>query len=192
MKSLLVFLLAAASLHAAPQSIFDGKSIDGWRVQNAPYWTVKDGVLTGESDETENKKKGSTLWTTQEYKDFTFETEFRFSGKVDSGVFLRNSNDQIQIGISGSLKRDMTGSPYIASLKKYPVEAEGVAALLKEGEWNKMKITAKGKVYTVELNGKKVLEYTSETATEKGAIGLQVHPNILMKVEYRNISVEEL
>lgn len=192
MKTLLLSLLAIGSLHAAPQAIFDGKSLEGWVVENAPYWTVKDGVLIGESDETENKKKGSTLWTTKEYKDFSVETEFRFTGVIDSGIFIKKSGDQIQIGTSGSLKRDMTGSPYIAKLKKYPVEAEGISALLKEGEWNKMKVTVKGKTYTVELNGKKVLEYTSETAADSGPIGLQVHPNVLMKVEFRNLVAEEL
>lgn len=192
MKTLLLSFFAAASLQAAPQSLFDGKSLDGWRVQDSAYWTAKDGILIGESDETPAKKKGSILWTTKDYKDFTFETEFRFSGKIDSGVFLRNFADQIQIGISGSLKRDMTGSPYIAPKGKYPVEAEGVAALLKEGDWNKLKITAKGPVYTVELNGKKVVEYTSDTAIEKGPIGFQVHPNVLMKIEYRDIKIEEI
>lgn len=192
MKTLLLSLFAITSLHAAPQPIFDGKTLEGWTIEKAPYWTVKDGILIGESDESENKKKGSTLWTTAEYKDFTFETEFRFSGKIDSGVFIKKSGDQIQIGESGSLKRDMTASPYIASLRKYPVEAEGVDGLLKEGEWNKMKITVKGATYTVELNGKQVLEYTSASAAETGPIGLQVHPNVLMKVEFRNLLAEAL
>lgn len=192
MKTLILSLLAVCHLHAAPQAIFDGKSLDGWVVENAPYWTVKDGILIGQSDETENKKKGSTLWTQKEYKDFSVETEFRFSGVIDSGIFIKKSGDQIQIGTSGSLKRDMTGSPYIAKLKKYPVEAEGVAALLKEGDWNRMKVTVKGNIYSVELNGQKVLEYTSETAAEKGPVGFQVHPNVLMKVEFRNIVLEEL
>ncbi len=198
MKTLFASLLAVTSLHAAPQAIFDGKSLDGWKIENAPYWSVKEGVLIGQSDDTENKKKGSTLWTTKEYKDFTLELEFRYTSKnvtserVDSGVFVRNSNDQIQIGVSGSKKIDLTCSPYIASKKGYPVEAQGVAELLKTGDWNKMRITAKGPVYTVELNGKKVLEYTSDSASEKGPIGLQVHPNALMKVDYRNMTIEEL
>ena len=199
MKTLILSFFAVASLQAAPLPLFDGKSIEGWRIQDAPFWTVKEGVLTGESIATaEGFKKGSILWTTKEFKDFTFETEFRFVSKnltnerVDSGVFLRNPNDQIQIGISGSLKRDLTGSPYVASKKGYPVEAEGVAAILKEGDWNKMKIVAKGPVYTVEINGKKVLEYTSTTASEKGPLGLQVHPGTVMKVDYRKMMIEEL
>lgn len=198
MKTLLFSLFAAASLHAAPQAIFDGKSLEGWKIEGGPYWSVKDGVLIGESDNSEHKKKGSNLWTTKEYKDFTIVLDFRFTSKnvtderVDSGVFVRNSSDQIQIGVSGSKKIDLTGSPYIGAKKGYPIQAEGVEEAMKAGEWNTMKITARGPVYTVEINGKKVSEYTSESASEKGPIGLQVHGGTLMKVEFRNMSVEEL
>lgn len=173
---------------AEPVAIFDKKTLEGWKVAGAATWIIEEEILVGKS---EPKKKGSILWTEKEYKDFVFETEFRFEGKIDSGVFLRHENDQIQIGISGSLKRDMTASPYIASKRGYPVEAEGVAELLKEGEWNRMKITVVGEKYIVELNGKKVSEYVSETAKEKGPIGLQVHPGVEMKVEFRNITLEE-
>ena len=74
--------------------------------------------------------------------------------------------DQIQIGISGSLKRDMTASPYIPG-KGYPVEAEGVAELLKHDDWNHMRVEVSGKEYVCYLNGKKVMTYESDTAIEK-------------------------
>ena len=86
----------------------------------------------------------------------------------------------------------MTGSPYIGSKRKYPVEAQGVAALLKEGAWNTLRITAKGGLYTIELNGRQVLEYLSDTAIPSGPIGLQVHANLLMRIEYRNMTVTPL
>ena len=44
---------------------------------------------------------------------------------VDSGIFIRGENPQnpqIQIGISGSLNRDMTASPYVPK-QGYPIEA---------------------------------------------------------------------
>lgn len=195
MKILFLALLSAASLHAAPKAIFDGKSLEGWRVEGAPYWTVKDGILIGKSD---SEKKSSNLWTTTDYGDFKITLEFRFKSenntdlRVDSGVFIRNSSDQIQIGVSGSKKRDLTASPYIGAKKGYPIEAEGVAELLKEGDWNTMTITAKGPVYTVELNGRKASEYTSESASAKGPIGLQVHGGTVMTVDFRNLAVEEL
>ncbi len=190
MKLKIQTILLAATLlsQAAPEPMFDGKTLDGWKVKGPAPWTFEDGILIGMSEPT---KKGSILWTEKEYGDFTMEFEFRFTGRIDSGVFLRHENDQIQIGVSGSLKRDMTASPYIASAKGYPVEAEGVADLLKEGEWNKMKITVKGNKYSVDLNGKHVMDYTSETAKDKGPIGLQVHPGLKMKVEYRDVTIEE-
>ncbi len=188
MKTLAALFAATIASQAAPQPIFDGKTLDGWKAEGPAPWTARDGVLTGTSDE---KKKGSILWTEKEYTDFTIELDFRFVGSIDTGVFLRHQTDQIQIGDSGSLKRDMTGSPYISKIGKYPVEAKGVAELLKQGDWNTMRIVAKGNAYSVDLNGKHILDYTSETAKEKGPIGLQVHPNKQMTIEFKNITVEE-
>ena len=190
MKKLTIAILFAASAfaQAAPQPIFDGKTLAGWKIDGAQAWTVEEGMILGQNDP---KKKGSILWTEKEYTNFVFQCAFKYEGKIDSGVFLRHENDQIQIGISGSLKRDMTASPYIASKKGYPIEAKGVAELLKEGEWNTMKITAVGAVYTVELNGKEVMTYTSETAKDKGPVGLQVHPGKEMKILFRDITLEE-
>lgn len=185
----LASLLFSGISFAAPEKIFDGKSLDGWKLNGAAYWTAADGILKGESDD---KKQGSVLWTEKSFKDFTVEFDFRFSGDVDSGIFLRAENEQIQIGTSRSLKRDMTGSPYIGNKGKYPQEAERVKDLLKIGEWNKMKIVAKGNTYTVTLNGKQVIEYKSETAKdEAGPLGLQVHPGVKMKVEFKDLTVEE-
>jgi hypothetical protein len=101
------------------------------------------------------------------------------------------SQDQIQIGISGSLKRDMTASPYIPG-KGYPVEAEGVKELLKMDDWNTLKIEVKGMTYTSYLNGKKVMTYTSVSGKEKGPIGLQLHGKRDMSIDFRSIKVGEL
>lgn len=188
-RCLLLLVLAAGLAQAAPVPLFDGKSLDGWRVEGADYWKVHDGVLVGQSDA---GKKNSILWTKKEFTDFSLELEFRFSGHIDSGVFLRHQTDQIQIGISGSLKRDMTGSPYISKKRGYPVEGKGVKELLKEEEWNRMKIVVRGNKYVVSLNGSEVMTYESDTAVEKGPIGLQVHPGLVMKVEFRDVTVEEL
>ncbi len=189
MNSTLITLLALSLVAAAkPEKIFNGESLEGWEIKGAPYWKIVDGVLVGESD---SEKKNSILWTEEEYADFVISFEFRYSGQIDSGVFVRQEQDQIQIGISGSLKRDMTASPYIVG-KGYPVEAEGVAELLKEGEWNSMTVRAKGPEYTVSLNGKEVMTYESETAAEKGPIGLQVHPGLEMKVEFKDLMLEKI
>ncbi|HRQ89680.1 MAG TPA: DUF1080 domain-containing protein [Bacteroidia bacterium] len=170
------------------EPIFNGKDLAGWKApENNIWYLVEDGVLQIRSSP---DQKGSVLWTEKEYKNFVMELEFKFvSGTIDSGVFVK-SDDQIQIGISGSLKRDMTASPYIPR-KGYPVEAEGVAELLKIDDWNHMRIEVRGMEYVVSLNGKKVMTYTSETGKEKGPIGLQLHPDRDMAIDYRNLKIAE-
>ena len=172
------------------KSIFNGKDLTGWDVPDNNIWfTVKDGVLKLENGP---QKKGQTLWTSDEYENFEMEFDFKMGkGTVDSGVYVRNSREQIQIGISGSLKRDMTGSPYISG-KGYPVEAKRVKELLKLDDWNTMKICAEGKKYTVWLGGEKIMTYQSDSAIKKGKIGIQLHGNRVMSIEYRNLKARSL
>ena len=172
------------------KSIFNGKDLTGWDVPDNNIWfTVKDGVLKLENGP---QKKGQTLWTSDEYENFEMEFDFKMGkGTVDSGVYVRNSREQIQIGISGSLKRDKTGSPYISG-KGYPVEAKGVKELLKLDDWNTMKICAEGKKYTVWLGGEKIMTYESDSAIKKGKIGIQLHGNRVMSIEYRNLKARSL
>ena len=169
---------------------FNGKNFKGWVVpENNIWWSVNDGVLFTKSDP---EQTGSILWTEKSYDDFIIETDFLYGeGTVDTGIFLRAEEQQIQMGISGSLKRDMTGSPYIVG-KGYPKEAEGVAELLKPNAWNTIKIQAIDNVYTVWLNGKEVVVYESSDVPETGPIGLQLHPGKDMTASFRNIRIAEL
>jgi len=171
------------------EPVFNGKDLSGWKAPEKNVWyLVQDGILQLRSSE---DKKGSVLWTEKEYENFVMELEFKFiSGTIDSGVHVK-SDDQIQIGISGSLKRDMTASPYIPG-KGYPVEAEGVKELLKMEDWNQMRIEVRGTEYAVSLNGKKVMTYKSESGKAKGPIGLQLHGDRDMAIDYRNLKVGEL
>jgi hypothetical protein len=106
-------------------SLFNGKDLTGWKSDakgDFAYWTAKDGVLHCQSGP---KKRGSVLWTTKEFQDFTLTLEYKLGhGTIDSGVMLKKNHDQIQIGISGSLKRDLTASPYIPG-KRLPCRRQG-------------------------------------------------------------------
>ena len=97
---------------------------------------------------------------------------------------------QVQIGVSRSLKVDMTGSVYAHG--KYPGRAQGVDKLLKPGDWNAMRIEARGDTYRVGLNGTDVLKYDDPAFPNPGPIGLQVHGKVKMKVEFRNLRAKEL
>ena len=189
-----VFFCFAFGAFAEPKlkPIFNGKDLTGWKAPKgndaAGWYKAVDGVLKVQSGP---KKKGSILWTRKKYRNFVMEFDFRFGeGVVDSGVNVRNQ-DQIQIGISGSLKRDMTCSPYIPS-KGYPVEAKNIKKLLNAKEWNTMRIQAIGKEYTVWLQGEKVMTYESASAIAEGPLGIQLHGKRNMSIDYRNLKLAEL
>jgi hypothetical protein len=189
MKFLPLLLLPFTAL--AEDSLFNGKDLKNWRSDakgDFPYWTVKDGTIQCQSGP---KKKGSVLWTKKEFTDFTLTLEYKLGkGTIDSGVMLKRAKDQIQIGISGSLKRDLTASPYIPG-KGYPVEATKAIAAVKPKDWNVLKIEVKGSTYKTWLNGVEGITYTSDTAIEKGPLGLQLHGNRDMSIAFRNIKITE-
>lgn len=158
-----------------------GNDTKGWYRVNDQVLELRSGV----------KRKHSVLKTKANYGNFFCSFEFLFvDGNIDSGIELRN-NDQIQIGISGSLKKDMTGSPYIPGLG-YPKHAQGVPNLLKQKDWNKMTIKCDGPRYIVTLQGKEVLDYISPKAIKEGPVGIQLHGNRDMKIDFRNFRIKPL
>ena len=199
MKRILVALLlvlsfarfgGAADAKDDLPSIFNGKDLSGWKVPaDNKWWKVVDGVLVGENDE---GKKGSMLYSEKNYGDVVVEAEVRWSGEIDSGIMLRKPEIQCQIGISRSLKKDMTCSFYAHGKYPEPARAKGVDKLLKEGDWNKIRFQAVGSKYTAWLNGEKVVEYEDPAFPNPAPIGLQIHPGLKMKVEFRNIKAKEL
>ena len=189
-----VLLISATALVAGPKlkPIFNGKDLSGWEVPDgndeAGWYKAVEGVLKIQSG---SKKKGSILWSKKKYRNFVVEFEFRMGeGRVDSGMHVR-TKDQIQIGISGSLNRDMTCSPYIPG-KGYPVEAKNIKKLLKPKDWNTMRIQAIGKEYTVWLQGEKVMTYKSDSAIDEGPIGIQLHGGRKMAIDFRKLKLAEL
>jgi hypothetical protein len=136
------------------------------------------------------------LYTEKSYQDVVIECEVRFSGEIDSGIMVRKDaagkkDIQMQIGVSRSLKKDMTCTFYVG---KYPEAgwAPKVPALWKNGEWNKIRFQAKGDTYTVWLNGEQVSNYVDAGYPQAAPVGLQVHGGVKMKVEYRNIAIGEI
>jgi hypothetical protein len=183
---------AESAANASLVPIFNGKDLSGWKSgQSEKFWRVEDGVIVGENDE---KLTGNYLWTERSYGDFVLEFEVRWTGEIDSGVEFREPKIQLQLGVSRSLKRDMSGSFYVGK-PGYPEagQAKEAAKLMHpQGQWNTFRLVASGPVFTVWINGKKAVEYTDEKFTGAGPLGLQIHGGLKMKVEYRNLRAAEL
>ncbi len=189
-------LLAIAALPAAGEpgadrpleSIFNGRDLTGWKPPQGAFWRVEKGTLVGENDAA---LKGSMLYTDRDYGDVVVEADVRFDGEIDSGIMLRKPEVQVQIGVSRSLKRDMTCSFYTGT---YPeaARAERAGELLKSGDWNRIRVEARGDTFTVWLNGEQVSRYSDQKYSGPAPIGLQIHAGLPMKVEFRDIRATAL
>ena len=197
----LIFSLAAILSCPADEPkfepLFNGKDLTNFKAgESKAFWRVEGGILIGENDAA---KKGNYLWTEKEYRDFIIEFDVRWKGTtprgVDTGIEMRKPNIQLQLGISGSLKVDMSGSWYTGGKEKYPEagQAKEAKTLLKpEGEWNTFRIQAKGDTFTCWINGQKASEYTDAKFSGAAPLGLQIHPGVEIKCEYRNVKIAEL
>ena len=177
--------------------LFNGKDLANFQAEGTkPYWRIENGVLIGENDAA---LKGHYLWTQKEYGDFVIEFDARWKATtdrgVDTGVEMRKPRIQLQLGVSGSLRVDMTGSFYTGGKPAYPEagQAKEAKTLMKpEGEWNTYRIQAKGDTFTCWINGVKASEYTDPKFSGSAPIGFQIHGNVVMKTEFRNIRIAEL
>jgi hypothetical protein len=185
----------AAEPNFAP--LFNGRDLTNFKADDSKaFWRVEQGVLVGENDAA---MKGNYLWTEKAYGDFVIEFDARWKATtergVDTGLEMRKPNLQLQLGISGSLRVDMTGSFYTGGKPAYPEagQAKEARALMKpEGEWNTFRIQAKGDTFTCWINGTKAAEYTDPKFSGAAPLGLQIHPGVPMKCEYRNVKIAEL
>lgn len=198
--SFCLYLAAALGGAAAEPKfvpLFNGKDLTNFKAEGAAaFWRIEKGVLVGESIET---KKEHYLWTQKEYRDFVLEFDVRWKATtdrgVDTGVEMRKPKIQLQLGVSGSLRVDMSGSFYTGGKPAYPEigQAKDAKKLMKpEGEWNTFRVQAKGDTFTCWINGKKAAEYTDAKFSGAAPLGFQIHGGVVMKCEYRNVKVAEL
>jgi hypothetical protein len=199
LASLVYFAGALIGAAAEPKFVplFNGKDLTNFKAEDSKaFWRVENGILIGENDAA---KKGNYLWTQKSYGDFVIEFDVRWKSVsdrgVDTGLEMRNPHLQLQLGVSGSLRVDMSGSFYTGGKPAYPEagQAKDAKKLMKpEGEWNTFRIQAKGNTFTCWINGTKASEYTDPKFSGAAPLGLQIHPGVVMKCEYRNVKIAEL
>ena len=190
-----VAVVSMGSLLAGEVEIFNGKDLSGWTAkdnkavqESGKYWSVAAGEIVGDNPD----KKNSVLWTDAEFGDFELTVEFKTeSPDYDSGIFLHGESHQVQIGISRSMKVDLTACIYapIDGKGGYPAISDKVKTVHKLGEWNTMKIVVEGKRIRTWLNGEEFVDYTGAKFREKGSIGLQLHAGVHQEMQFRNLKL---
>lgn len=192
--------------------LFDGTTVGGWRgfkSEKAPEgWKAVDGVLAREG-------KGGDLLTVEEFGDFELRLEWRISKGGNSGIFYRGIEDSDAIYWSAPEMQvlDNAGhrdgkNPATSAGSNYALHAPVRDVTKPLGEWNEVRILAKGAHVEHWMNGVKLLEYELWSPdwearvnaakfkdypgygrANKGHIGLQDHGD---PVWYRNIRIRPL
>jgi hypothetical protein len=172
-------------------SIFDGKTLDGWKMAGEGRFVIV------ESDAALKSEGGmGLLWYSENiYKNFILKLEWKVSDEDDnSGVFVRfpNPDDNPNIAVREGYEiqiDDRGGNPIHQTGAIYDFAAPSKVVSKPPGQWNTMEIQTQYQSYTVIINGQKVTEFTGDRLTE-GYIGLQAHDD-KSKVSFRNIMIKE-
>lgn len=202
--------LLAASVAGASEAewveLFDGKSLKGWTQRNGTAtYRVEDGVIVGKTAE---GSPNSFLCTDREYGDFELEFEVKVHDRLNSGVQIRSqtkdgpkgrvSGPQVEIesspGEAGYIYGEATGRGWLS-----PDDVRKPHSHLKNGQWNKYRVVAKGSRIQTWINDEQVADLTDEEAYRthpQGFIALQVHSipkgQGPYEVRWRKIRLREL
>jgi len=195
-SALIALVLSAASSTAAPKELFNGRDLSGWVPMHGGEWKIEDGAIVGRNGtnwSTNPEKSGSWLRTEKEYSDFVLELEYAINAKGNAGVFIRSGLEknpaftghemQIVDDHGREPRKSSTGALYdvVAATKNMSKPAN---------EWNKARITCKGKRIQINLNGEDIIDYETDRLT-RGYLGLQNHDAHAV-IKFRNIRITEM
>ena len=194
-------LLLALTAHAAPVSLFDGKTLAGWE-GDAAWWRVEAGEIRGGSLTTK-VPKNFFLATEKSYQNFDLRVKLRLTGTgfVNSGIQMRSvrvPNSSEMSGYQVDFGKGWYGKIYDESRRNKVIaeskDAAAVLAAVKEGEWNEYRILAEGNRIRSWVNGVPALDYveTEPNIAADGKIGIQIHSGGMAEIQAKDITIEEL
>jgi hypothetical protein len=199
-----LFAALAAALPAAPETLFDGKSLAGWE-GDPKWWRVEDGALTGGS-RTEKVPHNYFLATQRSFQNFDLRLRLKLTGTpgtgmINSGVQIRSirvPNNTEMAGYQVDAGEGWWGKLYDESRRRRviaePVDAAAVKAAVRKDDWNEYRIRAEGPRIRSWINGVPALDYTEaepRTAAD-GRIAVQIHSGGHALVQVKDVVIEEL
>lgn len=163
------------------KTLFDGKSLDGWKPTSEANWRVEDGTITVDSGQ-----RGFLIHE-DTYTNYQLTLEFKAAKGTNSGVFLNTkikpadvATDCYELNIAPPDNPFPTGS--LVGRKKYPDAGE-------TDTWRKFDITVNNGLVSVQLDGQQILDYHSDPPSTGNLLGLQLNGG---RVAFRNIKTREI
>jgi hypothetical protein len=181
--------------------LFDGKTLRGWE-GDPKVWSVQDGTITaGRLDL--NFPRNEFLATTRGYTNFILRLQFKIEGTegfVNSGVQIRSErvpNHHEMVGYQADIGEGWYGALYDESRRNTILakpDPEVVKKAVKPGQWNHYEIKADGNRVTLKINGIQTVDYTEKDpkVVPHGKLAVQIHGGGKTRVQFKEISLEEL
>lgn len=191
--------------------IFDGVSLKGWRGDKA-LWRVENGAIVGSTHGVKLKANSFLIYET-EFADFELRCKIRLEGNNNSGIQYRSRvSDRENYRVVGYQCDMHPNPPYAAML--YDEGGGGIiaqrgqfvrwddrqrrelgriakAGKIDVGEWQDLRIVARGDLVWHELDGRVVTAVQDQRASapKGGVIAFQVHRGPAMRAYFRDVSV---
>ncbi|MCX5646009.1 MAG: DUF1080 domain-containing protein [Phycisphaerae bacterium] len=183
-------------------SLFDGKSLDGWKAgANAGTFSVCEGAIVAHGPNSHLFYVGPVYYG--DFKDFELKVDVRTEPQANGGVFFHTQYQEkglvakgFEVQVNNSDRTDplKTGSLYkMQDVREAPV---------KDGEWFTMHVVVEGRHVTVDVAGRKLVDWTEPQPPQppsdrlgrvlsSGTFALQGHDE-RSTVYYKNIYVKPL
>jgi hypothetical protein len=180
-------------------NLFDGKSMNGWKVnENPTSWKVENGTLVCNGERSHIFYVGDD----KPFKNFHFKADVKTEPNSNAGIYFHTKYQDsgwpkygFECQVNLSYKSDPRKTSSLYSVK------DVLEPAAKDNEWYTQEILVVGKKITLKVNGKTLVEYVEPDdqkagsdftrKIDEGTFALQAHdPG--SKVYFKNLRVKRL
>ncbi len=193
----MIAAVAAPLSAAAPEpgfvSLFDGKSLDGWKINEAPEaFSIEDGAIKANGNRCHLFYEGKV--NDAKFKDFELRLDVMTRPNSNGGLFIHTEFQKdgwpggYEIQVNNTQKDPQKSGTLYNTVKNLEPFADNT--------WMKYVIKVKDGRVTVKVNDKELVDYKTEPATTKlkpegGTIAIQAHDSGSTTL-YKNIRIKVL
>jgi hypothetical protein len=177
-------------------SLFDGRSLAGWSVQEGPASAFK--VVDGAIVVDQGSNFPTWLRSDKQYENFDFRCEFFLQGWMNSGLYLHapehGRNTWVGTKINIFHQKDAEPRPESAG-SIFPVLAPRAVTVKNQGEWNSLRVLMDWPRLQAWMNDTLIQDVDMEAVPElryrlrKGYFGIE---SLAYPIRFRNLRVREL
>ncbi|HRO45224.1 DUF1080 domain-containing protein [Agriterribacter sp.] len=156
-------------------SLFDGKSMDGWKESEGPSFSIENGAIKVAGKRSHLYYVGPV--NDHNFKDFEIRMQVMTRANSNSGVYFHTRfqqkgfpDDGFEVQVNNS-HRDWKRTAGLYDIK------DTAATFVKDDEWFELGIRVEGKHVITRINGQTIIDWTEP----ENAVAPKGHPGRLIK-----------